>query len=189
MQPKIRTKVIITAMQVRVTPFDNGWQMGEELEVNNLDPLAIVMDLAAAVHAEKDIDPSYMTFLVSTGGADQAITIPTTEWDRPLSDHGVTDGSTVRLEPLDSGCWQWHDMKFYEEQTVSRIMSEVKGVGEDGILIDELQKLVTMPPPMATYQFLPFVRMNADRFYVETNTTARETRVWLNRDKWVPVWL
>lgn len=174
-------------MIVRITPCDNGWNMGEDLKVE-LDHTSNVRELAAAIHREKGISPSQMCFLLP-GDADQAIAIPTAQWDRQLSDFRITDGSTVRLEPLNSGCWQWHDTKYYEEQTIRRMTKAVQEAGKDGISMSKLQEKVPLPPPMMAYKYVPFVRMHADHFYVETDTTTRKIQVWLNRGGWVPVWL
>eukprot|EP00566_Odontella_aurita_P024580 CAMPEP_0113575842 /NCGR_PEP_ID=MMETSP0015_2-20120614/27930_1 /TAXON_ID=2838 /ORGANISM="Odontella" /LENGTH=105 /DNA_ID=CAMNT_0000479141 /DNA_START=62 /DNA_END=376 /DNA_ORIENTATION=- /assembly_acc=CAM_ASM_000160 len=105
-------------MRVSITPFNGGWKMGDSLEVE-LDEQSTVRDLAAIVHDMKDIDPSRMSFFLD---ADEASAIPPDGWDCLLCEYKVTDGSVLRLEPSNSGCWLWHEIEYYKEEVLRQMV-------------------------------------------------------------------
>ena len=181
-------------IKIKIIAQDDGWIMGESLALE-VYPDITLANLANIIRVRKiktgtSINPRRMKFFLQPNRL-----ISQEKWTKSLKECGIFDGTVIRLEPTSSGCWLWHPMDYYRDQVLDKIKSVIPSgcdcqdeTQRASMSMDEVQKLVPLPPPMRRTDFVSFIRMYPELFYVEHDRHGDMTVEW-NIDGRLPVWL
>jgi hypothetical protein len=145
-------------------PVSEGWNMGEDWEVSR--PYTTTMyDLRAFIEAERGISRHRMMLRMKG----KVIQPNKEKWT--LQRLGLYDGYVIQVEPTMANTWWWNTYDYYYENFLQQIETILDRLPDQGSFLTDLEKLITLPPPLRNKSLRVILRKYPERIHIYTDTT------------------